>query len=166
MRHGPPQGVLSISVSGLLAGAPAPRTVTGPSEYRRAVSSSIRLHSRVVGDYVLHSGGTTDPGDSDSPTVDSQSVHVSAGDVRTDIALVALFPGLLLFFGLDFLQSRRMVPDANLKSFTLVGVKTAGFAGWLGLMLLWADWRALQPSRRLDEGDGRAKRHDLLVGQE
>ena len=78
----PGRGVMTVSVSGLPADAPAPLTVTGPNEYHRVFSSSIRLDSLVVGDYVLHAGGTTTPGGSYGPTVDSQAVHISSGSAR------------------------------------------------------------------------------------
>lgn len=72
---------MSISISGLPADALAPLMVTGPNGYHRAIGSSIRLDSLVVGDYVLHASATKSAGESYNPTVDSQSVRVSAGDV-------------------------------------------------------------------------------------
>jgi hypothetical protein len=86
-------------------------------------------------------------------------------------ALAALaFGGLLIvllpFYALDFLQSRRMVPQNNLKGFTLAGMKTGAFAAWFAVMLLWAGWRAFQASRGTDETEKRMKGQGLVVGQE
>ena len=79
----PVLGAMMVDVSGLPADALAPVTVTGPNAYHRAITSSIRLDSLVVGDYVVRAGGTLNAGDSYGPTVDSQLVHVSAGPVQT-----------------------------------------------------------------------------------
>ena len=73
---------------------------------------------------------------------------------------------LLPFYTLDFLQSRRMVPQNNLKGFTLAGMKTGAFAAWFAVMLLWAGWRAFQASRRSEETEKGMKGQGLVVGQE
>lgn len=77
------------------------------------------------------------------------------------VLLLILFP-----FGLDFLQSRRMVPDAQMHGFTLAGVKTAAFGGLFGLLLLWAGWVGVQASVKPDQAESRTKGQGLVVGQE
>jgi chromate transport protein ChrA len=73
---------------------------------------------------------------------------------------------ILIPFGLDFLQSRRMVPDAQMHGFTLAGVKTAAFGGLFGLILIWAGWLGVQASVKPDQGESRTKGQGLVVGQE
>ncbi|HEY4171461.1 MAG TPA: hypothetical protein VGM42_00420 [Rhodopila sp.] len=81
-------------------------------------------------------------------------------------AFGALLIILVPFYALDFLQSRRIVSQNNLKGFTLAGEKTGAFAGLIGLMLLWVGWRAFAASRRTDEKvEQRAKGQGLVVGQ-
>ncbi|HEY4320808.1 MAG TPA: hypothetical protein VGM77_06450 [Gemmatimonadales bacterium] len=85
------------------------------------------------------------------------------------IAAIAIGVALLLIlfpFGLDFLQSRRMVPDLQMHGFTLAGVKTAAFGGLFGLILIWAGWLGVQASVKPDQTESRTKGQGLVVGQE
>lgn len=82
------------------------------------------------------------------------------------VLLGAMVIALVPFFTLDFLQSRRLVPQNNLKGFTLAGLKAEGFAGWFSLMMLWAGIRGVQASPRPDETEKRVQGQGLVVGQE
>jgi ABC-type uncharacterized transport system permease subunit len=86
-----------------------------------------------------------------------------AGFVALALAVLALVSTIP--FGLDFLQSRRLVADAQLRGFTLAGEKTVGFAAWFGLLLLWGGWRAVQASVKPDASQVRARGEGLVVGQ-
>ena len=89
------------------------------------------------------------------------------GAALAAIGFGALLIVLLPFYALDFLQSRRMVNQNNLKGFTLAGEKTGAFAGLIALMLLWVGWRAFAASRRTEEKvEQRVKGRGLVVGQE
>jgi hypothetical protein len=87
------------------------------------------------------------------------------GAALAALAFGALLIVLVPFYTLDFLESRRMVTQSNLKGFTLAGVKTGAFAAWFAVLLLWAGLRALQGSRRGEDAE-KYKGHGLVVGQE
>ena len=70
------------------------------------------------------------------------------------------------FFALDFLQSRRLVPQNNLKGFTLAGLKAGGFGGFFALMMIWIGVRGVQASPRTADTDKRLDGRGLVVGQE
>ena len=60
-------------------------------------------------------------------------------------------------FGLDFLETRRLVGDAQMRGFTFAGLKTAGFGAWFAVMLIWVGVRSFQASVKPDEADARAR---------
>ncbi|HEY4099471.1 MAG TPA: hypothetical protein VGM20_01185 [Gemmatimonadales bacterium] len=98
-------------------------------------------------------------------TLSGQRLAVRGASIAA-IVIGVLFLILIPFFGLDFLQSRRMIAESQLRGFTIAGLKTAGFAGLLALLFVWAGWRGIMASQRLDEGDSRQKGEGLVVGQQ
>lgn len=98
-------------------------------------------------------------------TLSGQRLAVRGAAIAA-LVIGAVFLILVPFFGLDFLQSRRMVSESQLKGFTLAGLKTVGFAAWLSLLFIWAGWRGILASQKADEGDSRQKGEGLVVGQQ
>ncbi len=72
-------GALEVAISGLPAGVNAPITVTGPSGFSRAVTSSTTLTDLAPGNYTVAATSTTSGSTSFTPSSTSQSVSVSVG---------------------------------------------------------------------------------------
>lgn len=82
------------------------------------------------------------------------------------IVTAIVYALLVPFFGLDFLQVRRLVNVEAKSAFDLAAMKTGAFAALMVPLLLWCGWLALQASKKDETATKRTKGQGLVVGQE
>jgi chromate transport protein ChrA len=83
------------------------------------------------------------------------------------LAIAVIVLVLVPVFGLDLLQFRHTVSQANLRGFTLAALKTVGSAILVAALAGWAGWRGIQASGKSGGGGSRKKGgQGLVVGQE
>ncbi|MEI2720464.1 MAG: hypothetical protein V9E87_09990 [Gemmatimonadales bacterium] len=96
-------------------------------------------------------------------TLAGHRVAVRAASVAALVcALVAIL--LLPFFGLDFIEMRRLVPIDRKATFDLATMKTGLFGGLFFLVLAymgWSGWKASVKERTTERKEGQG----LVVGQ-
>ena len=78
------------------------------------------------------------------------------------IAIVAL--ALLPFFGLDFIEMRRLVPIDRKGTFDMATMKTGLFGGLFVLALAYLGWIGMQASTK-EKTTERKEGQGLIVGQ-